>query len=156
MLCVSFFGSSSKTFSENDPEMFLEAVYLLPEPQEQENLLLYLFNNMRAISDQEGLEYRSYNRGNRMFPLIEKSWFYEDPDHPDRAVDDPVVSSIPADETLYAFQEDTTFGKNEYLYRYRATPDAFSCTISNLTTLRVKGLVTAAEEEELYLFYLNS
>jgi hypothetical protein len=141
-------------FSGQNPEMFLEAVYLLPSPPRQENLLLHLFNNMRAISDQEGLQYRSYNRGNRMFPLIEESWFYDDPAHPGIPSEDPVVTVIPELETLYAYQEDTTFGKNEYLYRYRASSDAFSCTIRNLTPLKVKGLITAAEEEELYLFYL--
>ena len=145
-----------KTYQKTKtPELFIEVLCLIPRPDiRQEELLLFLFNNIGAVSDQEGLEYRSYNRGNKMYPLIVKSWYIEDPDKKNSIIPDPVKNAMPSEETRYVFQKDTTFGGNYYKHRYITTKNEILLDISNLSEMSAKGLVKIAEEGELQMFFL--
>jgi hypothetical protein len=51
---------------------------------------------------------------------------------------DPVPSGLPREETLYAFQEDLTFGESISRIEYRTGDEVITLAITNLTDLHYK------------------
>ena len=95
--------------------------------------LTHLYNALRAVSELRGVEYFSASR-NRYRVLYHESFFVAD-----RAsrqpVPDPVVASVPSEETLLLYQRDTTFGRNLYEATYVADDHGVALQLSNLTTM---------------------
>ncbi|OQY40904.1 MAG: hypothetical protein B6229_00565 [Spirochaetaceae bacterium 4572_7] len=135
-----------------NPELCVEMLYVLDHPEldfdtdtdtDEDDLMILLLNNLRAFSDQKGLEYYSFNR-ERMYPLIKDSYFLSS--NKKNKVDDPVVSSLPEFEKLYYSQNDTTFGKNEYSLITRSKGNSLWLQMENLKKLTVMGLFKAIDK----------
>ncbi|MDR1253097.1 MAG: hypothetical protein LBK62_13190 [Treponema sp.] len=105
-----------------------------------------LFNQALAISTLTGVQYYSASRGT-MRTFYKSSQVIDGPNSK-KAVPDPVYAAPPPSLTLYARQEDLTFGDNIYRYDYRTTADAFFFVQENLTALTV-GIIPAVGKNKL-------
>lgn len=136
------FEKSFKTqLKEYNPELSVEMLFVLDRP-DVDNLMLYLLNNFRAFSEQEGLEYYSFNR-EKMAPLIDKCYFVNDKK---KRIEDPVVTSLPKYEIHQYFQKDSTFSSNYYNLVTQTTENNIWIQMENIDSLRVMGLVKALDE----------
>lgn len=132
---TSFFSSASDVsllpptaFSETiigrlhdlSPRLGVEALTLMRIPAEtrsRPDFSLRLYNILRSISTMEGIEYFSASR-NQMREFYIESYTVDDPSTR-RRVPDALVPAVPADDTVFAFQRDSTFGRNVYEITYR-------------------------------------
>ncbi|MFP4510935.1 MAG: DUF6675 family protein, partial [Spirochaetaceae bacterium] len=89
---------------------------------------------LRSISRMQGIEYYSERR-NRMRVLFEQSYTVAEAGG-DNRIADRHVTSIPREETLYARQEDGTFGDHAYAITYRRHANGLSLDLTNLDPLR--------------------
>ena len=101
---------------------------------------LKLYNILRSVSTLTGLEYYSASRG-RMRLLFEESWAISDLKTFREPLPDPLVSIIPAADSLYIHQKDKSFATHQSKMTFTARPGAFSAAIVNITPLRYKGLI---------------
>lgn len=125
-----------------------------------------IYNILRSISTMEGIEYYSASR-DEMRTFYHVSHAIAGPD--DRSpVEDPLVNRIPAEDTIYAFQEDGSFGRNVQELTYRAISGQFLVSMENRTTmvyrvvplvssgnLRTFLLVQPVPEDGVLVFYGN-
>jgi len=119
----------------------VESLYLIPwqdiSPRltklSQEEFRLEIYNILRKISSLEGIEYYSASR-ERMRTLFAESWAINNPED-QKKIDDPLVSSIPQEDTIYIHQKDLTFGKNISEVHYQSSGDYFRMNIVNLTSM---------------------
>lgn len=99
-------------YATYNPELSIEILYLIDKPEiEEGKLSLFLQENILAVSEQEGIEYFSHNR-NKMYPLIKKSYYFNK--NRKNIVDDPKIDELMPIRSFELFQEDTTFGGNDY------------------------------------------
>jgi hypothetical protein len=96
-----------------------------------------------------GIEYFSASRGYYR-TLFHESYLVEDPlsrtPRPDRK---PTV--VPEQETLYAFQRDSSFGRNVYEITYRTSDTAILLSMKNLTRMMYRGVIPAMGPEKLLM-----
>ena len=105
---------------------------------------LTLYNILRSVSTLQGLEYYSASRG-EMRLLFEESWAIADIRKPKEALPDPLVSTIPGEDTILIHQKDKSFSNNESSMTFRAGANAFATDIVNLTPMRYKGFIRIAD-----------
>ena len=105
---------------------------------------LRLYNILRSVSTLEGLEYYSASRG-KMRLLFEESRAVADAGRPRDVLADPLVKSIPAEDSIILHQKDKTFASNRSTMRFRAEGEAFAAEIVNITPMRYKGLIRVAD-----------
>lgn len=110
---------------------------------------LLLFNTMRRISTQKGITYISHRAGNKPRVLFEDSSYISDPKRRNSRIPDPVVTSVPAEQTDYAYQKDSSFGGNVYQHTYTNSDREIFLEVKNLTSMKVFGLFTAVPVEQL-------
>ena len=103
-----------------------------------------LYNILRSVSTLQGLEYYSASR-EEMRLLFEESWAIADLKKPKEALPDPLVSSIPGEDTIIIHQKDKSFSNNESSMTFRAGINAFAADIINLTPMRYKGFIKIAK-----------
>lgn len=135
------------------PGMFLENLVLIPWSGDRQGLLLRLYNELGAVSDQEGLEYISYNRGNKPYPLITRSHYVKSLKEKGKVLKDPLFDQIPAEDIRTVYQKDSTFGGNYYRYIYRSASGAISLDITNLTGMSVLSVFPVAKPEEILIHF---
>lgn len=129
---------------------------LIPYPEEwktlsQEEKFLAMYNAALRVSTQKGITYISHRAGDKEKLLFEDSSMLGSPDKKDR-IPDPVVSSIPENETYYALQDDTSFGKNVYRLNYQTRQDELYLSITNADDLSFMGInCVAAEKVKMFL-----
>ncbi|MFA7567396.1 MAG: DUF6675 family protein [Alkalispirochaeta sp.] len=98
--------------------------------------MLELYNILRSISTMKGIEYYSVSK-ERMRVFYEESYAVDTPNSPQR-IPDPVVTTIPRQETVYAFQKDSTFGTNLQRIDYSRSGDQTLLRMENVTTMVYK------------------
>lgn len=128
----------------------VEVLHVLPDEfanrstEELASLLL-------EISDLAGLEYYSASK-DRMRILFFDSYFIDSLDTK-IPIDDPIISSIPTTGSMYAYQEDNTFGKNYNTIGYDVQPGTIHMITENISTYRW-GLVPIVRPKNLHLHVL--
>ena len=105
----------------------------LPDSPDSPAGLLKLYNAMHAVSTMQGIPYYSTSRGKKVV-LFSQAWAVASEKKLDR-IPDPVFSDIPAEDVLYTFQNDTSFGRNSYKESFWRDPDHLEVKIENLTTI---------------------
>ncbi|MGE4584345.1 MAG: DUF6675 family protein [Sphaerochaeta sp.] len=110
---------------------------------------LAIFNAIRAISTQEGLQYISWRAGNKPKLLIERSAYMEDEKNLNTLLPDPVATTFPYSVQSYVYQRDTSFGGNRYLHTYTNSDQEIFVAIRNLSAMKVLGIFTAVPKEKL-------
>ena len=133
-----------RTLEELEPRVGIEIFVEIPvgERAFTDAGRLAIYNILRTPSTMEGIEYYSASRG-RMRTFYERSYAVDGPDSALR-IPDPIVSIIPAVDTVYAYQRDGSFGRNVQRLEYRAIDQDFLLLIENETTMvyRVVPLVS--------------
>ncbi len=118
------------------PTLGAELLQVLPGPgivlESPEGMLL-LYNILHSVSSLSGTTYWSVTHGKDRV-LFTQSYAIAGPSRTDR-IDDPVFSAIPADDELFTFQEDSSFGKNTYEEHFTARPDHLLVKTENLSTV---------------------
>lgn len=129
-----------------NPELVTEMLYVIDMPDiKPEDMTLYLLNNLRAFSDQKGLEYWSHNRG-KMHPLILESNYVEE--IKGDVIDDPIAAEIPVYEEHVYYQDDSSFGGNYYNLITRTKNNSIWLQMTNINKLKVFKLFNAIGPEE--------
>jgi hypothetical protein len=126
------------TLESLDPRVGIEISLSIPVTSEAftEEGLVRIYNILRSLSTMEGIEYYSASRG-EMRTFYSESYAVAGPDGND-AIPDPVVTAIPPQSTVWAFQEDGSFGRNVQRIDYTFAEEQFLMTITNETTMVYK------------------
>jgi hypothetical protein len=145
--------SNTRKVTQLDNAFSICAVTYIPYPgylksMSQKERQVEIFNTIRSISTQEGLMYISFRAGNVPKVLIEKSWYLETPSSR-KGLPDPVVTNVPATETNYVFQRDSTFKSNVYRHEYITNDDEIFLEVKNMETMRVFSIFAAVKSEQL-------
>ncbi|WP_455382803.1 DUF6675 family protein [Salinispira pacifica] len=119
----------------------IEALYRVPIPESirtNPDSWKILYNISRSISTLKGIEYYSASR-QRMRIFYLKSHAIPNPKSRE-ALPDPLVSSVPENSTVYAFQEDSSFGSYVMQVNYNvgptpSDPNYLLMSLTNLTTM---------------------
>jgi hypothetical protein len=123
------------------PSVIVEAVFSIPrkapdDPQGRKSELASIYGLMRSFGSLKGIEYYSITH-KAMRVLYAESYRIDDAvarsPLPDQAP--PTADSMPASETLLAFQKDLSFGSNVYRYSFASFSDAVLVTATNLTRM---------------------
>jgi hypothetical protein len=142
-----------KSLASLEPAFSLESVYLIPLQQEIRNAEdpdLFIYNVLRSISTMEGLQYYSQTR-EKWRELFHESRVINNLED-QREIPDPKVSRIPAYEQIYAFQHDSSFGKNTYTVTYRYRDGAYYLRLVNQSPVRYLGIVPVVSRENMHVY----
>lgn len=131
------------------PRVGVEVLFLVPSPLDAGVLTLVAYETLQSMNTMEGIEYFSASRGH-MRTLFYQSFVIDNPDDRNRLAD-PVPSFIPREETLYVFQEDSSFGKNVLELQFETTSDAVLLSMQNLTRMLYAGFIPAVAPRGLQL-----
>ena len=105
-----------------------------------------LFNRLVAIKTLTGIQYYSETRKS-MRVFYELSQIIDNPADK-KPLPDPVYTEVPVSLTLYARQNDLTFGDNIYRFDYHTGTDAIFFVQENLTSMSA-GIVPAIGKNRL-------
>jgi hypothetical protein len=94
---------------------------------------LRIYNALHAVSTMKGIPYYSVTRGKEQV-LFSQSYAMSSTKDPKR-IEDPVFETIPPDDLLLTFQEDSSFGRNSYQESFHFRTDHLVVKIENLTTI---------------------
>ncbi|MFP4564460.1 MAG: DUF6675 family protein [Spirochaetia bacterium] len=131
------------------PNIGVEAVYLYPAEGIRANreTLTRLSDMLHRVSTLAGIEYYSNSRGH-MRTFFRRFYPISEPENPKDLVGenvadpsplpDPIPSGLPVNDTLYAFQEDLTFGEAVSRIEYHTGEGVLNLVIENLTDLHYK------------------
>ncbi|TVR03935.1 MAG: hypothetical protein EA403_05920 [Spirochaetaceae bacterium] len=136
------------------PRLGVEALYLLPIPAEvrsRPDFQVRLYNILRSVSTMAGIEYFSASR-NQMREFFLESYTIDNPQNR-RRVPDALVAEIPPVATLYAFQRDSTFGRNIYALTYRVENGLTWLSMINRSRMTY-GIVPLVGEQNLEIHLL--
>lgn len=134
-----------------NPDIAVEALYLwkVPRAALPAAEMLAAYNVLRAIGTLQGIQYYSASR-KKIRPLYEYSSLITGPED-QTPVRDTSLDRIPASrETLYARQNDTTFGDNRYRIVLSGGPDFVAQHSTNLTRLSL-GIVPVAGPGDIHV-----
>lgn len=131
-----FTGVISEDIEHISPNIGVETVYLLHAPGlgPDKDDIHTIYNVLRRVSSLKGIEYYSASR-ERMRTFFKDFYAIDTPEDGNR-IPDPVVGNVPEESSVFAFQEDLTFGKSLSHIHYRNSGPWISITISNLSILR--------------------
>lgn len=142
-------------YLEYNPQLSLEILYLIDKPDmDDDKLPLYLQESILAVSEQVGLEYFSHNR-NRMHPLIKESYYFK-PGNRKSKYGDPKIVEYKEVRNYSLFQEDTTFGGNEYSVTSRLSSEdgVIWNDMINDSSMRVFYIFKAIDSKGLKISYI--
>jgi len=131
-----FSGVISEDLENIGPNIGVETIYLLHAPglAPAEDDIHTIYNVLRRVSSLKGIEYYSASR-ERMRTFFKEFYAIDNPEDRNR-IPDPVTRDVPSESSVFAFQEDLTFGKSLSHILYRAGGPWITITISNLSVLR--------------------
>ena len=133
---ISTQSSISADISALSPTVGVEMLRLVPDLGAQMDTSegwLKIYNALHAVSTMRGITYYSVSRG-RMEVLFSKSYAISSASSPTR-IADPLFTEIPADDILYTWQEDKSFGGIPYQESFRFRTDHLVAKIENLSTI---------------------
>lgn len=126
-------------WSGKDPSFFVESLFLYRKKAGTETApggdVPRVSSILRSLSSLEGIEYYSTSR-KRMRTLYEKSYTIDGPSTRKRIPDKTEGSADGI--SVYALQEDLTFGEYVYRYSYLQNQDSVAFLSENLETLSYK------------------
>lgn len=142
-------ASLKETWTERKAPVFVaESLFLIEKPEGFDTGKLdtdLISRIMRSISSMEGIEYYS-NSEKRMKTLYSQSYTIDNPDDGNRIPDQ--LDGSADNLSVYAFQEDGSFGKNYYRIDYRQRENEVSMVIRLEDSLKY-GFITAVKPNNL-------
>lgn len=118
-----------------------------------EKVKLELYNILRSVSSLEGTQYYSASRG-EMRDLFVESWMISDLKSTKKKLDDPIVSSIPARDSILIHQKDKSFGKHESEMEFIYDSPVIWSVIINQTPMFYKGIFKVINPELMQIHLL--
>lgn len=120
------------------------ALSFIPYPEKylsmtDEQRSVELFNILRSISTQKGLQYISHLAGDKPQVLFQDSYMISNPDDKNSRIADPVSDSVPSEYSCWCMQKDNRFGKNVYSLKYTIKDGDFLMNINNYTAMKYMG-----------------
>ena len=120
------------------------AVSFIPYPDSFKNMSeeerrVALYNIIRSVSTQKGLQYISHLEGDKPTTLFEDAYMLSDPDKLKSRIDDPVSTTVPESYSCYCYQKDNRFGKNVYSVKYTIKDTDFLMDINNYSKMKYMG-----------------
>ncbi|MCI7606285.1 MAG: hypothetical protein MSS69_05960 [Spirochaetales bacterium] len=117
---------------------------LVPYPEtmkgmNDEEKLLYLYNNSLQVSTMKGIEYISHRAGDKLKVLFDDASMLSSSDASDR-IEDPEVKTVPDYAEHYVYMKDTSFGKNVYRIEYKAREKELALEMRNTSELKFMGI----------------
>lgn len=131
-----------------EPVFVAESLFLIAKPEgsdPQEHDTELISRIMRSVSSMEGIEYYS-NSDKRMKTLYSQSYTVDNPDGGNRIPDQ--LDGSADNLSVYAFQEDGSFGENYYRIDYRQRENEVSMVIRLEDSLKY-GFITAVKPNNL-------
>ena len=117
----------------------------------EEQRKVELYNILRSISTQKGLQYISHLAGDKPQVLFEDSYMISDPENKNSRIEDPVSDYVPESYDCYCMQKDNRFGKNVYSLKYTIKDGDFLMNINNYTAMKYMGF-TCVEKGILNMY----
>ncbi len=137
------------TWTEGKRPVFVaESLFLIekPEGSSTEDFDTQLISRiLRSVSSMEGIQYYSHSN-RKMKTLYSRSYTIDNPD--DRNWIPDQLEGSADNLSVYAFQEDESFGKNYYRMDYRQRENEVSLVIRLVEPLKV-GFITAVKANNL-------
>lgn len=120
--------------NELDSNLGIEALFSIPRDDfSWDEQHLSIFRILQSVSTMEGIEYYSASREQMRIFYIESYTIRSA--HDRNRIPDPLVSIVPERDELFAFQRDSSFGRNVQHLIYYADGDAFLVQIENETRM---------------------
>ncbi len=130
-----------------EPTFAVEVLFLVAAPERALRIDEELVTVLQSVSTMEGIEYYSQSRG-RMRTLFHESYVIADPEHRTR-LPDPTATSLPGGQTIYAYQRDSSFGRNVLELTYSADAEGARLRMRNLTRMLYQGILPAVGPHSL-------
>ncbi len=146
-LAPSYAEAVRADIAELDPTIGVEALYLVDAPPRTVRVDAELMTILQSISTMEGVEYYSATR-DRMRTLFVESYVIAGPDDRTRRPD-PVVASLSERDRIYAYQRDSSFGRNVLELAYTVSEEAIMLRMRNLTRTFYQGFIPVVGPGEL-------
>lgn len=120
------------------------ALSFIPYPEKfqsmtEEERRVALYNIIRSVSTQKGIQYISHLEGDKPTTLFEDSYMLSNPDNTKSRIDDPVSTTVPESYSCYCYQKDNRFGKNVYSVKYTIRNTDFLMDINNYSKMKYMG-----------------
>ena len=122
-----------ESFRGFEPNVVNEVLYLLPKPEPDGDLLLHIYNTLRAVSTLSGVQYHSghYDRERVLFDDV----YAMDSVRSRNRIDDPLVSTVPREASFPVHLVDANFGTSYFEATYYGADDAISFGLKNSQSL---------------------
>jgi hypothetical protein len=133
------------------PDIIVEALFMWKKPWAglPSTEILSIYNVLRSIGTLQGIEYYSASR-KKIRPLYEYSSLIASPEDQTPVLDTRLDRLPLGQETLYARQDDTTFGDNRYRIVLSNGPGYVTEHSTNLTKLGL-GIVPVAGPDDVHV-----
>jgi hypothetical protein len=131
--------------------VFVEALYVVPVEKDltdNEEFLLHIYNTLHKINTMKGLQYWSASN-QRMQIMFNDAYVIANPKS-EKPLPNPASRFIPAQDTIYVYQDDARFGENTYEAVYRYNDGRFWVSMKNLTRMYY-GIFPIVSPEKLRL-----
>ncbi len=135
-----------------EPDVFTEALYLIPYPQGKNSIDLEFYNLTRQVSAISEVVYMSA-RKNAIVPLFDNVYAINDMKKK-RRIDDPLVSSIPSSDTVLMHMKETNLGRAHYQVDYLYDGENLGFFLENLTPLRAFIKVVDRENMQINMIFM--
>ncbi|MGA2975596.1 MAG: DUF6675 family protein [Spirochaetia bacterium] len=122
-----------KTFRPTLGVELLQILGGLAQPADTPAGWLATYNALQSASSLRGITYWSKTR-NKAQVLFLQSYVISSVSHPAR-IADPVFNTIPAEDDLFTFQEDNSFGRNTFQTHLSFHGDHLVVKMENLSTI---------------------
>jgi len=125
-LAPSFAGKSAmiESLASTNATVGIELLFQAPIPPKfraRTDFWLQIYNIMRSISTLKGIEYYSDDR-NAMRTFYYDAYVIPNPTFVNDRLPDPLVTSIPAESSIYSYHKDSTFGDYAMKITYTSDP----------------------------------
>ena len=120
-------------FADHRPSVVNEVLYLLPKPEVEGDVLLFLYNKLRAVSRLSGVTYISGRTGGERV-LFEDVYRIDSVRNRNKQPD-PIVRRIPAEDSFPLHLVDSNFGRSFFQTTYIGGSDAVAMSLTNATRM---------------------
>jgi len=116
-------------FADHDPSVVNEVLYLLPKPEVEGDVLLFLYNKLRAVSRLSGVTYISGRTGEEKV-LFDDVYRIDSVRNANKQPD-PIVRRIPNEDSFLIHLIDSNFGRSFFRATYIGGDDAVAMSMTN-------------------------
>jgi hypothetical protein len=137
---------------ELNPDVFTEGLYLIPYPEGKDSIDLEIYNLTRQVSAISEVIYLSHRKKDYV-PLFDNVYAVSDPKKK-RRIDDPLLSLIPTEDTVYLHMKETNLGSALYKVDYLWDGEDLGFFMENLGALRFLIKVVGKNNMQISMIFM--